>query len=255
MENFDPNSFDKEIADAQNANPADPEKKETEQKETVTTEPTPKTEEVDYRKKFIDSAKGAQQLYKEKQDLEARLAEATAGKDPVRPDATENLIDGFDLLDKEQQDNLIAYTDVVTRRTREEIYKDPAIAFAKRNYNESKFNNALDIVVAEFPALSPNKSEFKAMYFNADNVPDNIQEILTSMAKSYLFDKAHDIGAEEAKAAADRIELEDTTGGDRTPSARRTLSDWQLMARTNPAKFASLKKEYDADIESGQLKE
>jgi hypothetical protein len=75
------------------------------------------------------------------------------------------------------------------------------------------------------------------------------------MAKVFLFDKAKDIGAEEAKAAQDRVELENTTGGDRTPTARRSLSDWETLARTNPAKFASLKKEYEEDIASGQLKE
>lgn len=250
MENVNPNSFDKEIEDAQKgANPETPTPERTEQKETVKTEP----ETVDYREKFVNSSKEAQRLLKENQEKDKKIAELE-GK-TTRPEATDDLIPGFENLDPEQQDGLIAYTNAVTKRTRDEIYKDPAIAFAKQNYNESKFNNALDLVVAQFPALAANKEEFKALYFNANNVPDNIQEILESMAKVYLFDKAHDIGAEEAKAAAERVQLEDTTGGDRTPTARRTLSDWELMARTNPAKFASLKKEYEADIESGQLKE
>lgn len=249
MENINPNSFDKDIEDAQKgANPENPTPEGTEQKETVKTEP----ETVDYREKFVQSAKGAQKLLDEKKALEARIAELEGKK---KEPETDDLIPGFDNLDPEQQDGLIAYTNAVTKRTRDEIYKDPAIAFAKQTYNESKFNNALDLVVAEFPALAANKAEFKALYFNANNVPDNIQEILESMAKVYLFDKAHDIGAEEAKAASERVQLENTTGGDRTPTARRSLADWELMARTNPAKFASLKKEYEADIESGQLKE
>lgn len=247
----DPNSFDKEIEDAQKgANPANPTPEGTEQKETVKTEP----ETVDYREKFVQSAKGAQQLLKEKQELEAEIARLKTVT-PPRPDVTDDLMPGFENLEPEQQDGLIAYTNAVVKRTREEIYKDPAIAFSKQNYNESKFNSALDLVIAEFPALAASKAEFKAQYFNPNNVPDNIQEILESMAKVYLFDKAHDIGAEEAKAAADRVELENTTGGDRTPQARRTLAEWEYMSRTNPAKFASLKKEYEADLESGQLKE
>jgi hypothetical protein len=245
-----PNSFDEEIKDAQGANPETPSTEGTEQKETDKTG----QETVDYRKKFIESSKGAQQLLAEKKALEEENARLKAGN-LSRPDATDDLIPGFDTLDPEAQNNLLAYTNAVVKKTREEIYKDPAIAFAHSNYNETKFNNALDVVIAQFPALAPHKEEFRGQYFNPNNVPDNIQEILESMAKVYLFDKAKDIGAEEAKAAADRVDLEDTTGGDRTPTARRTLSDWQLMARTNPAKFASLKKEYEADLESGQLKE
>lgn len=254
MDKIDPNSFDKEIEDAQKDIAANPQKSTlegTEQKDT-----DKKTEQppaVDYRQKFVQSAKGVQNLLKEKQDLEAENARLRGTQS--RPEVTDDLIPGFDELEPEQKDNLIAYTKVVTDRARGELMKDPAIAFAKQNYNESMFNNALDVVVAEFPALQPNKADFKSLYFNASNVPDNILEILQSMAKVYLFDKARDIGAEEAKAAADRVDLEDTTGGDRTPSARRSLADWALLARTNPAKFASLKKEYDSDIESGQLKE
>lgn len=247
----DPNSFDKDVEDAQKgANPENPTPEGTEQKETVKTE----SETIDYREKFVQSAKGAQQLLKEKQELEARIAQLESDKQE-RPDIGDDLIPGFDTLDPEAQKNLLDYTRVVTKKAEENLMSRPAFAFAERSYNENKFNSALDVVVAEFPALASNKAEFKALYFNPTNVPDNIQDILESMAKVYLFDKAKDIGAEEAKAAADRVQLEDTTGGERGVSARRSLADWQTMARTNPAKFASLKKEYEADIESGQLKE
>lgn len=256
MEHIDPNSFDKEIEDAQKgANPDAPKPEGTDQKETVTTE-QPHVEEVDYRKKFIDSAKGAQQLLKEKQELEAENERLrTEGKTiPVRPDIADEL-PGFDTLEPDQQDSLVAYTNAVRKKVTEELHKDPAIAFARQNYAESKFNNALDIVVATFPDLLPHKEEFKTMYFNAQNVPDNIQQILENLAKAFLFDKAKDIGAREANEAKDRVELEDTTGGERGQTARRTLADWQTLAQSNPAKFASLRKEYEADLASGQLQE
>jgi len=252
MSTQNPNSFDKEIEDAQKgANPEDTTNKGTDQKETDKTKDPEK--DIDYREKFVQSAKGAQQLLKEKQELEAELA-AFKGKVKT-PEITDEIVPGFENLDPEQQEGLVRYTNIVTKRAQDEILKNPAIAFAQKNYNESKFNEALDIVIAQFPALLPNKAEFKAQYFNPQNVPDNIQAILESMAKSYLYDKAHDLGAEEAKAAADRLDVEDITGGDRMPTARRTLADWSQMSRTNPAKFASLKKEYEADLESGQLKE
>jgi hypothetical protein len=123
MTEINPNSFDKEIEEAQKPTPEAPQPEGTEQKETVTTEQPHKVEEVDYRKKFIDSAKGAQQLLKEKQELEAENARLKSeGKPPVRPDIADEL-PGFESMDQDQQDSLVAYTNVITKRTREEIYR------------------------------------------------------------------------------------------------------------------------------------
>lgn len=251
MSEINPNSFDKDIADAQGANPQNPTPEGTEQKDTVIkTEP----ETVDYRVKYVESSKEAQRLYKENQEKD-RMIESLKQGTPKTPDTNEDL--GLDIgnLSPEDQDGLIAYTKLVTKRAEDNILARPAIAFAERTYNESKFNTALDVIVATYPALVPKKAEFKAQYFNPHNVPDNIQEILEPLAKAFLFDKAKDIGAEEAREAADRVQLEDTTGGDRGPTARRSLADWELLSRTDPAKFASLKKEYEADVASGQLQE
>ncbi len=245
--NQDPNSFDNEIMDAQ-ANP----EAQTQGTETETTVENPTEEaepQIDYRNKFAESSKEALRLYEEnkrlQEELEARGTEETPPANDLYP--------GFEELDPEAQANLIAYTDMVTRRAMENVYKDPAIAFAKRTYNESKFDKALAEVVSKYPNLANSKDEFKNKYFNPNNTPDNIDVILEDMAKIHLFDKAKDIGVQEAQQKANRIDLERSTGGEKAPTSSRSLEDWHRMMQENPAKFAKLSKEYNADMASGKL--
>lgn len=229
----------------------------TEQKETVITE----HESVDYREKFINSAKGAQALLDEKKKLEARIAQLEsnpkAGNDvlPTHSVNTEILYPGFENLDPEAQENILRYTEAVVSKSEQQILSRPSIAFAEKTYNESKWDAAFSETVAKFPELKEAKGDFKSKYFNAKNVPDNISDILETMAKSYLFDHARDIGAAQAREVAERVQLEDPTGGDKTPSVHRSLEDWQRLAQQNPAKFAAMKKDYEADLASGKLKE
>lgn len=234
----------------------------TEQKPTVQSEHVV-NDGVDYREKFIASAKGAQALLDEKKVLEARIAELEANPAagnsnglPIRPTDTEVLYPGFEDLDPEAQENLLKYTNAVTAKAEQQILARPSIAFAERTYNESKWEAAFAETVTKFPELAAAKAEFKSQYFSPTKaVPDNMSDILTTMAKSYLFDKARDLGAEEGKQVAERVQLEEPTGGDKTPSVHRSLSDWQRLAQQNPAKFAAMKKEYEADLASGKLKE
>lgn len=226
----------------------------TEQTVTVQTE----QETVDYREKFIASAKGAQALLEENKKLKAALETNPAAGTvdlPIHSPNTEILYPGFENLDTEAQENLLAYTRAVTSKAEQQIMSKPAIAFAERTYNESKWDLAFAETASQFPELEAARGDFKAKYFNPKNVPDNISDILTTMAKSYLFDKARDIGAKEGLDVAQRVQLEDPTGGDKTPTANRSLSDWQRLAQENPAKFATMKAQYDADIASGKLRE
>lgn len=229
----------------------------TEQKPTVQSE----HESVDYREKFINSAKGAQALLDEKKKLEARVAELESNRAagnielPIHSTDSEILYPGFENLDSEAQENLLAYTNAVTNKTEQKILARPSIAFAEKTYNESKWETAFNETAAQFPELAAAKDEFKSQYFNPKNVPDNISDILTTMAKSYLFDKARDIGAKEGLETAQRVQLEESTGGDKTPTVHRSLADWQRLAQQNPAKFAAMKKEYEADLASGKLRE
>ncbi len=233
----------------------------TEQKETVETEqPEHEVETVDYREKFVQSAKGAQKLYEENKELKSKLAE---NQQPVTqdlptthsPETDANLYPGFEELTPEAQKELVAYTNSVTQRVKEDVNSDPAIAYAKKSYNENKWETAFAGLSTKFPDLLDTKEEFKAKYFDPNNVPDNIEDILDHMAKAHLFDKAREIGAEEGKEVAERVQLETPTGGDKTPTAHRSLADWQRMAQENPAEFAKLHEQYKADVESGKLKE
>ena len=249
---MNPNSFDQEIKDAQGANPENHD--QGTEPENPDTNPTPTAEsDVDYRTKFAESSKEALRLLDEKRRLEeenAQLRELAAKGQP-----TENLYPGFEELDPEAQANLLSYTQTVAQKAKEEIYKDPAISFARTAYNETKWDKAFAAVAAQHPQLAASKEEFKQKYFNANNVPDNIETILGDVAKIFLFDKARDIGAAEERAKQERVDLERATAGERTPRVSRSLEDWQRMAQENPAKFAQLSKEYHADLESGRLKE
>lgn len=247
---MNPNSFDQEIKDAQaNPNtqgqgtePVIPDEKPTQEGEPV----------VDYQKKFAESSTEAIRLYKENE----ALRKALEAKAPVEvPQSMDSMYPGFEQLDPDAQKNLIAYTNVVTKRATEEIYKNPAIAHSVKIYNENKFNTALESIASKYPELAKSKEDFKSKYFNANNVPDNIESILGDLAKAYLFDKAVEIGAEKERIKASRVDLARTTGGDKTPQTSRSLEDWARMAGEDPQKFAQLSKEYNADLESGKLKE
>jgi hypothetical protein len=240
---MNPNSFDQEIKDAQ-ANPQNPSQGTEGEKAPVN--PTREGEpQVDYQKKFAESSKEALRLLEETKRLEAELA----AKANIAP--TENLYPGFEQLEPDAQANLVAYTNLVTKRALEGVNSDPAIKFAKEQYNISKWESAFGTVASKYPEL--NKEEFKSKYFKKDVVPDNIENILNDLAKIELFDKARDLGATEEKKKAERVELERATGGDKTPQATRSLEDWQRMQRENPAKFAQLGKEFNADMSSGKI--
>lgn len=248
---MNPNTFTaQEIEDAK-ANPQ-PTAEGTEGDNTPANAIPEGEQTIDYKNKFAESSKEALRIREENKQLRAEL-EAKAN---VQPDkAMESIYPGFEQLDPEAQQNLINYTNVITNRAKAEIYRDPAIAHAKAVYNESKFDQAFMEVTQVHPELAKSKDEFKSKYFNANNTPDNIKTILGDVAKIYLFDKAKDIGASEERAKKDRIDLERTTAGTKTPQTNRSLEDWQRMAQENPAKFATMSKEYHTDLASGKLKE
>ena len=241
-----PNSFDEELKDAE-ANP-DTSPDETEQKETVK---TPDTQAIDYETKFRESAKEAQRLYAENKRLhelhEEKLRNNQSESFTQAPDT--EFFPGFEELDEDARNNLVAYTNAIKKQTLDEVYKDPAIAFARTSYNEKKWEMAFSEASKEIPALSEHATDFRSKYYNPSNVPDNMAEIIKDLAKIYLFDSAKEQGAKEEAEKAKRIDLEDITGGDKSPiRASRSLEDWHRMARENPAKFASLSKEFNEDL-------
>lgn len=239
----------------------------TEQTETVQTEQTPshEVETVDYRAKFIESSKGAHALLEENKQLKADLAEAQRESDPAGTSTplpnpspeqpTQTLYPGFENLEPAEQQRVSAFAESVRKAALGDIQSNPALAFAEKQYNESRWDEAFAVAAVEFPELVDIKSDFKSKYFHPGHVPDNIQDIIKTMAKAELFDKARQMGAEEAVQQTERVQLEDPTGGDKEAQPARSLADWQQLAATNPAKFAELKPQYDADLASGKLKE
>jgi hypothetical protein len=255
----DPNSFDQEIKDA-NANPELKNDQGTEGKVTPKDLATGADQVVDYQVKFSESSKEAIRLLNENKakDLEIerlRQLSEKGSQDESLGEITENLYPGFEELDEQAKENLIKFTNSVTKRAQDQILKDPAIAFSRQIFNEKKWDSAFENVVSKRPELKEKRDEFKAKYFKASNVPDNIENILDDVSKIFLFDNAKEIGARELEEKSKRMDLERTTGGNKEAPASRSLQDWQKMAQDNPVQFAKMSKEYHADLSAGKLKE
>ncbi len=230
----------------------------TNPQEAVTADTSTTDTTIDYKTKFSESSKEALRLLQETKEKDAEierlrvLAEQANGTN--YGSSSDALYPGFENLDEEAKANLVAYTDSIKKNTLDAVYKDPAIAFAKNQYNETTWLNAFESTASQYPQLRESKEDFKAKYFRADNVPSNIGDILKDLAKVYLFDKAQDIGAESARIQAERIEIERAGGGDKTPKASKTLEDWDRLAKANPAEFAKQSKQFNEDMASGKLK-
>jgi hypothetical protein len=248
MEENKANSIDTTIENA-NANSQE-QVQGTQENENSTNTTTEGEQSVDYQKKFSDSSREAQRLYEENKKLKEELelkANAHIEQD------TENLYPGFDTLDEESKNNIITFSNAVSQRAAEQLKKDPAYAFALKQYSENKYNSALDKTISKYPELASFKDEFKAKTYNPAVVPENIETILDDLAKIHLFDKAKEIGAKEAEEKLQRVDLERNSVGSKEPTVKRSLEDWSRMASENPAKFASLSKEYESDIKSGKI--
>lgn len=231
-----PNSFDEEdVQDVDTTNPDE---------DHQGTEPQ---EEMVPKAKFTASAQEAIRLKHELDRVKAELEAKTEAHEPINQPYSDELYEGFSDLDDDAKQNLLAYTENVKRRVTQELYKDPALAFARRTYNEKRWDDAFAEIQSSYPDIKANAAEFKANYFNPENVPENIAEILNDVAKIYLWDRAKEIGASEERDKAGRLEIDVATGGEKTPPVRRSLEDWHYMSQTNPAKFASLTKEYEED--------
>ena len=229
-----PNSFDELEQDA-TANP------------DTNPQGTEPTEEMVPKSKFTASAQEAIKLKHELDRVNAELATKLEAQEPLISTYSDELYPHFNDLDEEAKANLLAYTENVKRSVTQELYKDPALAYARSTYNEKRWDDAFATILDTYPDIKATAPEFKTNYFNPGNVPENIADILQDVAKIYLFDKAKEIGATEERSKANRLEIDVATGGEKTPSVRRSLEDWHHLSQTKPAKFASLTKEYEAD--------
>lgn len=197
--------------------------------------------DIDYKTKFSESSKEALRIREENIRLaneieELRIkAESNGGN---YANNSEQIIPGFDHLSDEEQRNLLAYTESIRNTVKNELYKDPAIARAKIQYNESVWNEAFNEVSSKIPQLADMKDEFKANHFDPNNVPSNIKDLMEKAAKIYIFDNAEEIGRQKGIEQANRLDIERAHGGDKTPAVERTPEDWEQMRISNPVKFA-----------------
>ena len=245
-------NFDSTIQDVQSG--TNPEQvNHTEQTEQTSQEAAP--ESIDYKVKFGESSKEALRLLEETREKDRIIAELQANYDrgASHDQTMESLYPGFEQLDAEAQANIIAFSEGITKKVREEFSQDPAIAYSRKTYNENVWDNAFNTVLNKYPELADSKEEFKSKYFNANNVPSNIESILDDVAKIHLFDKAKEIGAKDEQSRQSRVETERATGGDRTVSAGRTLEEWNRLAMENPSEFAAQSSKYNEDLASGKI--
>lgn len=214
---------------------------------------------IDYKEKFGESSKEALRLLHVQEEKDAEIArlkeelEQKGNSSNSFEQNTNNGFPGFDDLDEEAKTQFINYTNGVISRATEGINKDPAIAFARKQFNTNKWETALNKAIAIYPKLAETKDDFKAKYFDVNNVPENIDNILLDVAKIHLFDSAMEIGAKDETEKNNRIEIERNTSGPKEPKVNRTLEDWTRMQQNEPQKFIALAKEFNADMESGKI--
>jgi hypothetical protein len=236
-----PNSFDEEVQDA-TANP-ETESEGTEETDTLQTDESPS---IDYEAKFKQSAREAQRLYEENKRLQELANQKREEEFTTPPTDVSDLFPGFEHLDEDAQRNLLAYTESVKRKAVEEVYKDPDLQYIKTEVKEKRWNHAFEEVANELPDIKDHSADFRAKFYNPNVSAD--PSVLKELAKSYLYDRAEEIGARKERERTNRVDLEDIGGGVKAPTTTsRSTEEWLQMSRTNPAKFASLKKEFEED--------
>ena len=225
------------LKDAENANP---DNNETEQTENI--DSSNANTDIDYKKKFSESSKEALRIREENirlaNELESLRNSTTESHGATYSDSSEQIIPGFDMMSEDEQKNLLAYTDSIRRSTLDAIYKDPAIADAKKKYNENVWESSFNEVSTKFPKLKELKEQFKTEYFRPDQSPSNLEEIMTKGAKEFLYDHVEEIAVKKALEKAERIDTERSNGGDKIPSPERSTEDWFRLSQDNPVKFA-----------------
>lgn len=235
----------------------------TQGKEPINPNPTPAEGGIDYEVKFKESSKEALRLLDVQKEKDAEIErlrieneelQNRQGSGNVFEPTADNPFPGFEDLDDVAKAQFINYTKGVVNKATQEIIKDPAIAFAKKQFNTQRWEAALNNAILKYPKLAESKDEFRTKYFDVNNVPENIDNILIDVAKIHLFDSSMEIGAKnQDEINENRIELERNTSGPKEPPVRRSLEDWQRMQRENPEQFRKLSKEFNDDMASGKI--
>lgn len=167
-------------------------------------------------------------------------------------------IPNFEFLDEDQQKSLYGVFNHIKTQLVQQISQDPGVQHGRRVVAEKTWDDAFD-AAAKNPLfgneLAQKKADFKARYYNPQNVPGNIEEIITELAKGYLFETAREIGRKEIQEEEGRIEPLRQTGGPGNGGSKMTINDWHLLQQKNPQEFARRSKEYNAQLKAGELDE
>lgn len=232
-------------------------------------------ERADYWKDRHDASTRGFHSYKNKTDAEKReLAEKlekleqspnpTPTKTEIESAANnadtladfEKQIPNFELLDDDTQANLRAIFGAMNSQLDRRLNSDPGVVYGRQVVNEQKWDRAFEAIAPAFGQdLIAAKADFKSKYFQKDNVPDNIQEILTTLAKSYLYDTAAERGAQQARELDERIDPERGQGGPKIPTPSMSIDDWERLRLNNPKEFARRSKEFNEAMSTGKLAE
>jgi len=216
---------------------------------------------IDYEVKFKESSKEALRLLDVQKEKDSEIERLRIENESLTQGQgsnqfgqnIDNPFPGFENLDDEAKENFMNYTKGVVNKATQEINKDPAIAFARKQWNTQKWEAALNNAIQKYPKLAESKDEFRTKYFNVNNVPENIDNILIDVAKIHLFDSSMEIGAKDESDKNSRIEIERNTAGPKEPKVNRSLEDWTRMQQMEPQKFLSLSKEFNEDMASGKI--
>lgn len=211
--------------------------------------------------KFKASAKGAQDLLRANKERDARIAELQAQLDAANntDNPSDTIYEGFEHLPEDERNNVVGLANAIKTQATSEMMQHPAFKEHEARANELKFDTAFNMVAAAYPDLLDHKEGFKAQYFQPNNVPDNIESLLTDLAKVYLFDNAKEIGKQEgiknAHHVDDALRTDGGSGGENQTITHKSLQEWETLARTNPSEFSSpaMQKKYNEDMQSGKL--
>ena len=195
---------------------------EAEEVETPAQEPQPP--QVDYQKKFKESAREAQIIAEKAKQAQARLQHLTSNNTPTEDELRQAYLN-WDLMNDVEKD---VYRRLFVSEKKNARLEHTVLDWLEQQQWEKDFS----AVLKSNPALREKEEDFKTYCYKPThkNVP------LDVLVKSFLFEIK-----EDAPAPASRPTLQRGSGGPK-PEVKTKLSaeDADLIRRTDPKKFRDL---------------
>lgn len=195
----------------------------TEQTQEASVKPQ-QSQEVDYKKKFQDSSRGAQQLLDRYKELEAdklRLEEQLANQTRISPEIAQPIA----------QEN-----------SQPQPWIDPETAmYLKRAADREKFEQDFSKAVSRYPQLFAHRDDFKIFAYK----PENLETPLLQLAAEYILEKGLYSQEEAQPEPQEEPSLEQGVGGDRQapPKEGYSPNEARHIRETDPRKYNRLVRE------------